>query len=415
MFQHLCAPPRKVWISTQAVLLSLCAAASGQNFSMQVADPNPLGIGSFVPVADDMEFDVTGKFKGAVFSGLETQAVYNSNFFLTEDDEESEVSALFEPWVRYISDPEGGASVQFEANYTPIIRCYLDNTDLNDVDQAGNFTLRLNGGKTQVAFFGRYNEVSGTDRLTGDFTTGSIFTGGVRGVRQIAPRTSLNGGFSAAISDYGSGANQGAEVYTAFMGGIWQASPRLGFGPTLRYTMSESDNTGTRDAWALMMDARYQLGDRIWLSASLGPEFSSTSGNTDTEDSNSIGLTGNITARYLIDERWAWVTTLRSATVPSPSETNYLVNDIALTTSLQRKLLRGSMSFGMEYNFSDYEDVGTVATSRSDENNLSLFLTYRRSVFSERVFLDSMLRYSVNDGQTDWEQWLLSAGLNVAF
>jgi hypothetical protein len=415
MFSTPNSPPKKAWTTTLASLAILSGSALAQNFTMQVTDSNPLGLGNFVPSLTDLDDSISGTIKGDFDYGLQAATLYNSNFFLTEDDEESEVYAIFSPWVNYSTDPEGGAEVKFTANYTPIIRCYLDNSDLNGVDQSGDMTLTFKGSKTEISLFTRYNELSATDRFTGDFVEGSLITAGIRGARQVAPRTAINGGWTAAMSDYGSSANEGAEIYTTYLGGIWQATERLGFGPTLRYTVSESDNIGTRDAYALMFDARYKVGERIWLSASLGPEFSETSGGAGTSDQSSVGLTGDITATYLINERWRWMTRLRSATVPSPSENNYVVNDYALSTILERQFTRCTVLGGLEFNLSEYEDVGSTLVPRGNEENFNVYVSYNRALFSERVGFNSTVRYAVNQGQTDWSQWLISAGLNVVF
>jgi hypothetical protein len=414
MLQFPSPPLRNPWIAATATMALLCAASSAQNFTMQVADPDPLGIGAFVPdMMQDVGLDLTGGIKGDFSYTLRTESEYNSNFFLTDGNEEDEFSFQVTPTVRYTSDPEGGAAVTFSAYYNPTFRAYLDNSDLNDFDHNGYATLRIEGSRTAVSMYGRFAEVSGTDRLTGDFVDGTVFTGGIRATRQIAPRTSLFASWTGSVSDYDSSTNIGAEIYTTSFGGLWQATERFQIGSSLRYIVRESDNIDSVDSWALLMEARYQLGERIWLSASLGPEFSNDSGVDG--DESSIRLTGDLNARYVISERLTWTTNLRSASVPSPNETNYLVNDIRLSTALQRRFVRGWLSTGLEYNFSDYEDVGTVTVDRGDENNLSWFTTYRRPLFSERVGLDATLRYTVNDGLVDWDQWLVTMGVNVVF
>lgn len=413
MLQFPSPPLRNHWIAAAAAMALTGGLSHAQNFTMQVADPDPLGLGSFVPELQGVDLGLGDGMKGDITYALRTEAEYNSNFFLTDGGEEDELSINVTPTISYITDPEGGAPVSFKASYTPTYRAFLENSELNDFDHAGNATLTIQGSRTMLSLFGRYEELSGTDRLTGNFVDGTVFTGGLRAAREIAPRTTLIGGLTAAMSDYGDTTNEGSEIYTASFGGLWRVSERTQIGATLRYTVRESDNIDSTDSWALLMEARYKLGERIQLSASLGPEFTNDSGTTG--DDTSIRLAGDLTARYSFNELWMWRTSLRSASVPAPSETNYLVNDIRLTTAIQRQFVRGWLSTGLEYNFSDYEDVGTVAFDRSDEQNLSWFITYRRPLFSERVGLDTSVRYSINDGQVDWDQWLVSAGLNVLF
>lgn len=378
-----------------------------------VTNPDPLGLGEFVPSDADLDLAIGGKFKGDLSYGLGIYTAYNSNFFQTENDEESELTNSLVPWLHYTSDPEGGAMISVVANYAPSWNSYLENSDLNGFNQAGNLTLSFSGGKSQLDVFARYIEISGSDRLTGVFIQGSVMTAGLRASRQIASRTSLNAGWSYSSSSYGTGEYEGAEIITTYFGGLWEATPRISFGPTLRYTISESDNIGTRDAWALLFEARYHVGERLWLSASIGPEFAKNSGNANNP--SGPGLSGNVAARYVINERWMWTNSLRSATVPSPDETNYLVYNVAFNTALRRQLRSGSFGFGLQYNFSKYEDVGDVATDLGNEYYTSLFLNYHRPLFKNRVNFNAEARYTFNDGQEDWSQWLVSAGLDVSF
>ncbi len=196
------------------------------------------------------------------------------------------------------------------------------------------------------------------------------------------------------------------------VGGFWAATERLSFGPSLRYTVSESGNIGTREAWGLMLAVNYQLGERILLSAAVGPEYSTYSGGS---DESSLGVTGDLSASYIINERWTWMSSINSAAVPSPTQDETVINNVAISTSLQRQLVRGTLSGGIDYNLSSFEDVNTGDSSGSNEHNVAMFVRYGRSLFSERLGFNSEIRYTINDGRSDWSQLQVSAGLSVAF
>lgn len=413
MFQFSSISLRKVWLCALVSLVPWCGTAKAQNFSMLVANPNPLGLGNFVPSEKDLASGMTDGIKGAFTYGLGVQSIYNSNYFQREEDEQSEITTSFSPSINYVSDPEGGAMVAFTASYSPVIQTYLENPDLNGWNQNGNVTLTFQGAKTNVSLFGSYSDFSGTDILTGTYSTGTVMTGGIRATRQIAPRTSLNARWTASMSDYSSGDSTGSQNYTTSVGGFWQATPRLSYGPAIRNTVSKSDNTGTNDAWALLIQAQYRVGERIWLSAALGPQYSMNSGNG--TDTNSLGITGNLDARYVINERWTWTSSISYATIPSVDQVDYLVNNLAITTGLSRQLERGSLSGGIAFNYAMYENVGGNTTTPDNQENLSLFLGYGRNLFSERLGFNSQIRYSVNSGQSDWAQLELTLGLNYTF
>jgi hypothetical protein len=193
---------------------------------------------------------------------------------------------------------------------------------------------------------------------------------------------------------------------------MWDATERWSIGPSLRYSVAESGNTGTREAWALLGRARYRMNERLNLSASLGIEFVSDSRSGGGSDPR---LTGGLTARYLIDERWSWSGSIRYASLPAPSQANYVADDLTLATAIHRRLLRGGLSAGATFSLTDYQAVGPVAAPREEEKNWSIFLSYSRPLVSERVSFNTTARYAVNDGRRDWSQLILSCGFGVAF
>jgi hypothetical protein len=270
----------------------------------------------------------------------------------------------------------------------------------------------MQGSRTELALFASYDEFTGTDRFTGDFNTGWVVSTGVRASREIASRTSINGGLSYSMSEFSSRGFEGSTVYSGYIGGLWQATGRTSMGATLRYTQTDSDNSGTRDSWALLYEARYRAGERIWLSASLGPEFSRDSDN----GGNTVNLSADLQCRYVINERWSWINSLRTATVPSPSSTGYVVNNYGFASRLEHRLVQGTLSGGIEFNYSEYDDVGnTGGVTREDEENYSLFIAYGRGFFNDRLSFDTSVRYRLNEGSTDWHQWLVSAGVSMPF
>lgn len=405
-------PLRKVCSIISALMAAWCFPAIAQSITMQVADANPLGIGDYVSGIESVDLTLGGSIKGDFDYGIKANTEYNSNFFLTDGDEESDVAVFIAPWIQYTSDPEGGALATFRANYRPTMRFYNDNSDLNNVDQNGDFILDLRGSRTNVSIFGLYSELTGTDQFTGNFVTGRVFTGGIRGGRQIAPRTSMFANLSYAKSTFDSSLDEGAQVFTGQLGGLWEYSPRLEIGSSLRYSRTESNNTGSRDAIALLGEMRYRFGERISFSASLGPEYAT---NSEPGSENTLNLTGRLTGSYVINELWTFGTSLVNSTVPSPTETNYLVNDLLITTMLERNLRRGQLQGGLNYRFSKYEDVGRVASNVNDEHNLSVFAGYSRPLYTDRLNMNARINYSTNSGNVDWSRVLVNIGLQADF
>lgn len=86
-----------------------------------------------------------------------------------------------------------------------------------------------------------------------------------------------------------------------------------------------------------------------------------------------------------------------------------------MASSLNRVLLIGSAGVGVDLRFSSFDTVGPTGVSQSDENNFGVFMSYQRPLFEDRIGFSSSVRYSFNDGESDWSQIQLNAGLSMQF
>lgn len=406
MFPPRLHPPIVRFASVLLSLAGLATPSIAQDFSLRVGDGDRVLTDSLLPA------EALGDLKGGFYLGVDGSLTYDSNFFIDQDYTRSELSTAIAPWVVYRTDPEGGAEFSVEARYSPVFRTYLENSDLTGVDQTGSISLKYAGARTGITIFADYAEVSMADRIASGFIQGSIFSYGINGSYQLAPRTALLGSWSASKSDYDSGGRSGADVYTAEVAGLWDATERLRFGPALRHTLTESDSTGERDAIAVLVKTRYQWGEKIMFAASGGVEFSK---NSRLGGGRESGLTGAFSADYKLSDRWTLRGAMRYATVPSPNNLNLLVNDLSFNAAVIRYFGASSVEFGFGLGSSEYEEVGAVIAVREDDEYLNAYLAYRRKIFAERATFDASVRCSTNDGQKDWSQWQLSTGLTFEF
>lgn len=398
--KHFCLPILMFSVMAQS-------GVRGAEISTRIADPTEWSTGGGM-LEQMVPTDL--KIKGGMNLALQVGAIYDSNFFLDESNGESETSFYASPLIEYISDPEGGAKSSFKVSYGPSFRAYNENSEYNDVDHVGEVRWTIRGSRTELTLYGRYDELSGTDRLSGEFVNGSLFTGGMRLERRLASRTISYLGASSATSDYSQSDLQGAQVDSVFLGGLWEATSRTAFGSTVRYSHISGDGVPDTDAWALLFEARHTVGSRISLSASIGPEYAQEDGNQDR-----LGVTGFLKGTYNFAERWAWINSIRHALVPTSSSVNQLVDDLVVSTTLQRSLERGSIGGGLEYRYSEFVNIGRDADLRNDEQNLALVLSWSRPLFTDRLALDTSARYAFNSGRSDWEQFLFALALRSSF
>lgn len=412
---RICITSKQAAFAAIASCFPLWNSAHAQDFTTRVGESIPFNLGGPLSLDDSSllgwTLSLEDGIKGGFYYDLGIGSTYDSNFRLEEENTEDEFITLITPRIRYTTDPEGGAPVTVSASYLPVYRSYLENSDLNGLDQSADVSIRAVGAKTVVAATLRYSEVSATDRLTRSFVTGSLLNLGITGTYQIAPRTLISANTTFAMSDYSGSSATGFDIYSARLGALWAASERLNIGPSIRYSISKSDNSENLEAWAAFAEMQYRAGERIRIVASLGVERTSI----DDWCSCAIGATGGLSASYKINERWFWKNSVRYVTVPSPTETDYVINNLGMSTSLTRELLRASVSFGIDLNISEYEQIDEQQDDIDSENNLAAFISYNRQLFTERLDFQSTLRYAVNDGGVDWNQLQLSVGLLLKF
>ena len=406
-------PQKNAWARGALIgLVSACASASAQDFSLRLAGADRMmreGIlpdGLFGAVLDPT---MEGAIKGRVTYSLSTIARYTSNASLAAGGD-SDLILSVNPAAYYTTDPEGGSRYVINAYYAPNYQYYFEDSSRGGFNQNGGVSFSTSGARASVGAFFNVAQSSGADRITGGYSEATIFTGGLSASYQVAPRTNVWSSLTSARSDY-SGVGADSVIYSAQLGANWAATERLSIGPSLRYNRAEADTTGVRSATGLLFNASYEATERIKLRASIGAEVvdhSRLSGSSDPS------LTGDFSLQYRINELWSTSASIRYANIPAPRDAGYVVNDLSLNAAVRRALLRGSLSAGAGYGISSYERADPAYADRGNDETLNLFLNYGRPLPWERVNFFSSVTCSRSLSR-DWTQWGVSMGVSMTF
>lgn len=361
-----------------------------------------------------LDFDPTSfigldGFKGQVGVQLDVEAIHDSNLFLTPVGRESDTRLEVTPTIFYDSDPEGGARYRIFGGYSPTIKTYWNNSNLNTIDHSASVNFQFRSARTEVTAYLVGNQFSGADRFNSGFVEGRLIKGRTRVRYRVAPRTVLRGEVAARILDYDSGVNQGFDRYGAEFGMDWSATQRLQLGPAIRYEHTESNTTGTLKALSLLGRASFFEDDRFNWFAVAGLEFSDASRG----GGNDVRFTGKLRLHYPVNDRWDLFARMGYARLPSSNSINYIVDDWSMSVFVVRNLNRGQIETGVDFGYSDYNLIGASPVILQDETYFSGYLKYKRKFYNERVALETLARYSTADRNGGWNQWLLSAGLSI--
>jgi hypothetical protein len=128
-----------------------------------------------------------------------------------------------------------------------------------------------------------------------------------------------------------------------------------------------------------------------------------------------MNFSGSLSASARINELWSWRVSIQSGFVPSPTQGNFVINSWTLRSQLNRVLDIGGAALGVDLELADNERVGAGGGTSGSEDFASVFLSYGRPLFNERMDFSTTIRYSENSGQNDWSQVQLTAELGISF
>lgn len=392
----------------------LTVSGKAQDFTRSFANADRYFDTGVVPLDVVNLLDPTfgGVLKGGVSTGASTNVSYDTNVDQAPSGfEEDSLLMSLGGSIAYTTDPEGGAAYRINAYYSPSYVWYFDDSSLGGFNQSGGLDFSWSGARTTISAFISFSQYTGADRFTSGYSEGIAASFGMRGTYQVAPRTRVYASVTAGGTNYSTTGLEGAEDYTFTLGANWAATERFRIGPSVRYSVTTSDNTGERNAPAFLINASYVATERINLSASLGIESVE---NSRDSGSSEISPTGSLRATYKADPRWSYFADISYANIPSPTATNTLINDLSFAGGVSRALDYGSISASVSYSSSEDESVGPLGVSASNENYITTSLNYGRPIFQRASFYAGV-SYSYSDGSPSWDRLLVTTGLGMSF
>lgn len=336
---------------------------------------------------------------------------FDSNLFLDETGEVEDFSAVVAPTAWYRSAPSGGALVILEGRYTPVLRGYLDRSDLDSLDHIGSVSLRYQGGRLRLGLEGNASQVENANRFavtrTQETRYGATFTSEF----EVSKKTYLEATLQASSTEYG-GVLIGEDRVGAEVGARWIATPRIQVGPSIGYTVLDSASIGSRKELEFLLGVDYDLVGRLDLSAKAGMRLEKNS--RFGGDFGNAQFVGELSARYMIGDLWTLSASVTYDTYSSPTHASYAIDDLAVLASLSRTLPNGSLWAGFGINDSNYRALGPAAV-REDDQVFAAYLGHQMRVFHDQLSLFSTIRFSAASGFADWDRLQISSGFNFQF
>ena len=209
------------------------------------------------------------------------------------------------PIFEYRSGPLEGVPGIVTLTYEPIIRKYLDDSDLDTIDHSASSSVSFAGARGTFLARADYGLYSESNYLVDGVADSESFSLIVSGAYQVSERTTLSSEFSHRYrsTEPVEGAQTSNDVSSAEIGVSWAAKSNLSIGPTLRYTETSADTAESSESMSYLVTVDYSPLPipNLELSMSAGIEAVEIDG----EDSS--GFTGNIDVTYRQEDRFSLV------------------------------------------------------------------------------------------------------------
>lgn len=392
--------------------------------------------------------------------GASIQSSYDSNIFVDESNEEDDFVMTFSPTAQYRSAPAGVPGL-VTATYTPYLRFYLENDDLNTIDHSADARISFTGTRGAFELGANYGHFTRSDRFVGGLVESDTISAHVAASYQVGSRTTIDASgriHYSEESDQGrtTAVGRGNDNRTAQLqlSAYWQATSKTRFGPSVRYTEGSSGSTGDRQALAFLVVADHTRSQRLSFDTSLGLEqvesdFGRSDGKWDLTGSfganyrpndrlavgvdlryqaipdgnsqvqrsggGSQNLVGNLSLTYTPNPQWQFQTAAQLDTFPSSDQTGSSIGDQTYSASVRRLLPEGAISLQGSLGFSQYDTVRGGGATPGDEEFRSLAVRYDRPVMSGRGNLNASLQWSQSSGNRDWDRLQAALGLDIQF
>ncbi|MGJ8696680.1 MAG: hypothetical protein ACSHYF_10205 [Verrucomicrobiaceae bacterium] len=234
---------------------------------------------------------------------MRVQETFNSNPRISQTNASGVFYTSLSPGVSYRSAPKGRAVFVVGASYNPRLNFYHGGAIADNTDHLFNATASYEGAKTWVTFGTTFNLSNDSNRLAEDFARNTTLGVSLSGRHEWSAKTQILGDVNFtrrenSISPLSNNSGLGASVSA-----LWEATPLLSVGPSLRYASTDSDSTGGFDSVGLLARADYDYSAKTNLSMNLGAELVSAD---QPGIADRISPTGSIRLDYELDDIWSF-------------------------------------------------------------------------------------------------------------
>ena len=343
--------------------------------------------------------------------GLSLESIYDSNFRLAEENEESRFFTELSPSLFFESDPEGGKLVSVTLHYTPILRADWSDSTRNDLLNVGKLVAKNEGARGSILVFGEYRDFSRPDSLALGFIEGSLQNYGLEFGYLLGTRTQLRFDLQYTNLSIDSGSARGADTLVVSTGFVWESSSGWSIGPLFRYLNQDTEGVGTRESYAFLLAFEQDTRDDFRARARFGLELNTF----ESGESNPLEFTGAVELGGSLGEDWTWNSKFEIQNLSASLPSDTFIDIYRLALSADRKLEKGSLQLGTNFEVNSRDLSGPIPGVGGTSSLFEVLGNITYIIGDDLLEVKGGVSYGLSRGAVDWNRFVASLSAEMQF
>lgn len=330
--------------------------------------------------------------------GVDVQAQYNNNIFLTDTEEE-------EDFIYSVSLPlelsnSKNAENQWSLSYIPKFNFYADNSDQDDADQLVKGGWRREFAKTSVRLGLEWSRTDGANRFSSGSIQSDDFSGDLNIGYQHSGKSRFDFDMGVSTNAFDSNGLNDRQRYNARVSWQYQLTGKIELGPFVGYEHTDTAGTSnpTQDAVSFGVRGSYRAFQKTTFIGYAGAEYR-------VFDGDNLGDKVSPTFEFGLQHQLTGKTSLTGMLYhnirPSYSENGQSYSATGVNVSASYRVTnRINARAGVSYEHDNYFGTSSAAVGNFDSDYVTFSIggTYDTHL---GVTIGSGIRYSLNDSETD--------------
>ena len=403
-------------------ILSMIPCAMAQDAYLQNMYQNATYLSGGIPESDLLgmgprrareESDLE-RFTDHLHFSLSGGVRYDSNIYLTSQNEVDDVIFSVSPSFSYRSGEGGSALNTFFLSYTPSFNVYTSNSDRDTIDHVASFRYGREMPKSQLNFSLNYSKNTGSDR----YVSGTVNRDTLRAVLgynyALTGKTRLDFSANSDIDVFDSGGLSNRAQYGLRTSLLYQITGKSSVGPSFNYGYSSLQDSQDQNSYEIGLKFDYKASGKTSVSGTLGYNVLTFSGS-DASSNQSI-LAWSVAGRYSITGKTSMSASFyrRPQLSYSYSNSGFIATGISFTAN-HKLSVRTSLFTMLSYENNDYYQTSENAGTTSNNNYYTATLGARHQLDNGFSFGTNMTWRTNSTDETIRQFDNFTIGLNASY